>query len=207
MDDRRRVARPSRVPLVRCGKLAAPGPDPRHPGRDPGDQQVARHADVVVQDGWAALFYFTHPNTDTDHTADMTTAPRSVVHWARLAVVDKEAEVRARCGRAAAYGSVGRTPPPPAFGWSPFPLRGGGAPHRRRLPLSGAELSVLLHRFSGERTAKGWWRASGPYPLTQTHKYGLLNEPPRTPRRPCRRAPRRRAASDAEHAPGCALPV
>ncbi len=60
------------------------------PGRDPGDAQVARHADVVVQDGWAALFYFTHPNTDTDHTADMSTAHarRSVIHWARLTVED-----------------------------------------------------------------------------------------------------------------------
>jgi hypothetical protein len=51
----------------------------------------------VVQDGWAALFYFTHPNTGTDHTADLDTplARRSTIHWARLTVVDGEL----RCDR------------------------------------------------------------------------------------------------------------
>jgi len=62
------------------------------PGADPADRQIGRHADVVVQDDLAALFYFTHPNTGTDHTADLDTASarRSVVHWARLTVVDGE---------------------------------------------------------------------------------------------------------------------
>ncbi len=60
------------------------------PGNDQGDLQIGRHADVVVQDGWAALFYFTHPNTGTDHTADLDTplARRSTIHWARLTVAD-----------------------------------------------------------------------------------------------------------------------
>ncbi len=60
------------------------------PGSDPEDKEIARHADVVVQDGWAALVYFTHPNTSADHTAEMNTAfaRRSVIHWARLTVVD-----------------------------------------------------------------------------------------------------------------------
>ncbi len=67
------------------------------PGADPGDRQIGRHADVVEQDGWAALFYFTHPNTGTDHTADLDTphARRSTIHWARLTVVDGEL----RCDR------------------------------------------------------------------------------------------------------------
>jgi len=67
------------------------------PGADPGDRQIGRHADVVVQDGWAALFYFTHPNTGTDHTADLDTphARRSTIHWARVTVVDGEL----RCDR------------------------------------------------------------------------------------------------------------
>ncbi len=60
------------------------------PGDDPDDRQVARHADVLVQDGWAALVYFTHPNTGTDHTHEMDTpsARRSTIHWARLTVED-----------------------------------------------------------------------------------------------------------------------
>lgn len=58
------------------------------PGHDPLDVQIGRHADVVVQDGWAALIYFTHPNTTADHTADMSTVAnrRTTVHWARLTV-------------------------------------------------------------------------------------------------------------------------
>ncbi|OEO29675.1 glycosyl hydrolase [Devosia insulae DS-56] len=60
------------------------------PGDAPEDRQVARHADVVVQDCWAALVYFTHPNTGTDHTHEMDTpsARRSTIHWARLTVED-----------------------------------------------------------------------------------------------------------------------
>jgi hypothetical protein len=58
------------------------------PGEDPEDRQIGRHADVVVQDGWAALVYFTHPNTGTDHTHQLDTADarRSTIHWARLTV-------------------------------------------------------------------------------------------------------------------------
>ncbi|MEO6015459.1 MAG: hypothetical protein ABIQ30_17965 [Devosia sp.] len=58
------------------------------PGTDPMDIQIARHADVVTQDGWAAIIYFTHPNTAADHTDQMHDAfyRRSVVHWAKLTV-------------------------------------------------------------------------------------------------------------------------
>jgi hypothetical protein len=58
------------------------------PGTDRQDREIGRHADVVVQDDFAALIYFTHPNTAADHTAEMNTAfaRRSVIHWARLTV-------------------------------------------------------------------------------------------------------------------------
>jgi hypothetical protein len=58
------------------------------PGRDPLDQQIARHAQVVVQGDWAALFYFTHPHWDGEHTIETNHAAqrRTVIHWARLSV-------------------------------------------------------------------------------------------------------------------------
>lgn len=60
------------------------------PGTEPMDLQIGRHADVVVQGHWAALVYFTHPNTAADHTASMRDAfhRRSTIHWARLHVED-----------------------------------------------------------------------------------------------------------------------
>jgi hypothetical protein len=60
------------------------------PGADPMDRSFARHADVVVQDGWAALYYFTHPQWDeAAKPAPETGAERrTVIHVARLTVVD-----------------------------------------------------------------------------------------------------------------------
>jgi hypothetical protein len=60
----------------------------KRPGTDPADRQYARHADVVVQDGWAALFYFTHPNWDESMSpAPLTHAERrTTIHAARLTV-------------------------------------------------------------------------------------------------------------------------
>jgi hypothetical protein len=60
------------------------------PGADPADHDFARHADVVVQQGWAALVYFTHPASSVHHTAELNTAAsrRSTIHWARLTVAD-----------------------------------------------------------------------------------------------------------------------
>ena len=56
------------------------------PGADPMDRCFARHADVVVQDGWAACFYFTHPEWDeAAKLAPETPAERrTVIHVARL---------------------------------------------------------------------------------------------------------------------------
>jgi hypothetical protein len=58
------------------------------PGKDPGDIQIARHADVVPQGDWAALFYFTHPDWDGEHSIETNhfAQRRTVVHWARLTV-------------------------------------------------------------------------------------------------------------------------
>lgn len=60
------------------------------PGADPGDRDYGRHADVVVQNDWAALIYFTHPASSVHHTAELTDAAtrRSTIHWARLTVSD-----------------------------------------------------------------------------------------------------------------------
>jgi hypothetical protein len=56
------------------------------PGLDPEDIQIARHADVVTQGNWGALFYFTHPEWNGEHTIETNRAAqrRTVVHWARL---------------------------------------------------------------------------------------------------------------------------
>lgn len=60
------------------------------PGADPMDRCFARHADVVVQDGWAAAFYFTHPQWDeASKPAPITPEERrTTVHVARLWVED-----------------------------------------------------------------------------------------------------------------------
>lgn len=60
------------------------------PGADAEDKRFARHADVVVQDGWAALYYFTHPGWDeAAKSAPVTGAERrTVIHAARLTVAD-----------------------------------------------------------------------------------------------------------------------
>jgi hypothetical protein len=60
------------------------------PGADPADLDFARHADVVVEDGWAALVYFTHPASTVHHTAELNDAAtrRSTIHLARLTVED-----------------------------------------------------------------------------------------------------------------------
>ena len=63
LDDRRRVARPGGVPLRptrRPGSGRASSS--MQPGSDPMDRRFARHADVVPQGDWAALYYFTHPH-------------------------------------------------------------------------------------------------------------------------------------------------
>jgi beta-xylosidase len=59
-------------------------------GADPMDRSFARHADVVPQGDWAALYYFTHPQWDESVTeAPMTPeARRTVIHAARLWVED-----------------------------------------------------------------------------------------------------------------------
>jgi hypothetical protein len=60
------------------------------PGRDEDDRSFARHADVVVQDGWAALYYFTHPgwNEAAKPVPETPHERRTVIHAARLTVVD-----------------------------------------------------------------------------------------------------------------------
>ncbi|MDR3475823.1 MAG: family 43 glycosylhydrolase [Devosia sp.] len=60
------------------------------PGSDPDDRRFARHADVVVQGDWAALFYFTHPHwAETETPAPLTAEERrTVIHVARLWVED-----------------------------------------------------------------------------------------------------------------------
>jgi sucrose-6-phosphate hydrolase SacC (GH32 family) len=60
------------------------------PGSDPMDRCYARHGDVVVQDGFAELFYFTHPEWD-EHAKpvpETNTERRTVIHVARLTVED-----------------------------------------------------------------------------------------------------------------------
>jgi sucrose-6-phosphate hydrolase SacC (GH32 family) len=60
------------------------------PGRDPADRSFARHADVVPQGDWAALFYFTHPEWDeAARTEPLTTSERrTTIHVARLGVIN-----------------------------------------------------------------------------------------------------------------------
>lgn len=60
------------------------------PGSDPMDRRFARHADVVVQDGWAAIYYFTHPQRDegTNARPETGTERRTVIHAARAWVED-----------------------------------------------------------------------------------------------------------------------
>jgi hypothetical protein len=60
------------------------------PGADAMDRSFARHADVVVQGDWAALYYFTHPQWDEAAKPAPETAAerRTVIHVARLTVVD-----------------------------------------------------------------------------------------------------------------------
>jgi sucrose-6-phosphate hydrolase SacC (GH32 family) len=55
------------------------------PGTDPMDLRFARHADVVVQKDWAAIYYFTHPQWDEAAKAAPMTGEerRTVVHVAR----------------------------------------------------------------------------------------------------------------------------
>jgi hypothetical protein len=60
------------------------------PGSDPMDRCYARHGDVVVQDGFAELYYFTHPEWD-EHAKpvpETNRERRTVIHLARLTVVD-----------------------------------------------------------------------------------------------------------------------
>jgi len=56
------------------------------PGAPPDDLRFARHADVVPQGDWAALFYFTHPHwAETETPVPLTAAERrTVIHVARL---------------------------------------------------------------------------------------------------------------------------
>lgn len=60
------------------------------PGSDPEDRCYARHGDVVVQDGWAEMFYFTHPGWDEQAKPRPETPGerRTVIHVARLTVAD-----------------------------------------------------------------------------------------------------------------------
>jgi hypothetical protein len=55
------------------------------PGRDPDDTSYARHADVVVQGDWAAVFYFTHPGWREKETPEPKTYAerRTTIHVAR----------------------------------------------------------------------------------------------------------------------------
>ncbi len=60
------------------------------PGTDPMDRRYARHADVVPQDGWAALFYFTHPEWDEQAKPVPMTGRerRTTIHVAKVWVED-----------------------------------------------------------------------------------------------------------------------
>ena len=60
------------------------------PGHDPDDRRFARHADVVTQGDWAALFYFTHPDwAETETPVPVSFAERrTVIHVARLSVAN-----------------------------------------------------------------------------------------------------------------------
>lgn len=60
------------------------------PGASADDIRFARHADVVTQGDWAALYYFTHPEWDeaADSVPLTPAARRTTIHVARLSVVD-----------------------------------------------------------------------------------------------------------------------
>ena len=60
------------------------------PGRDPDDHRFARHADIVPQGDWAAIYYFTHPHwAETETPAPLTIEERQTrIHVARLWVED-----------------------------------------------------------------------------------------------------------------------
>jgi hypothetical protein len=60
------------------------------PGADAMDRRFARHADVVVQDGWAAIYYFTHPQWDEAARSSPQTGEerRTVIHAARAWIED-----------------------------------------------------------------------------------------------------------------------
>ncbi|GAA0538831.1 family 43 glycosylhydrolase [Chitinophaga japonensis] len=61
-----------------------------HPGQGADDQAIGGHADVVVNDGRAYLFYFTHPGRAKAHPAPDTTVAwrRSVIQLAELKYQD-----------------------------------------------------------------------------------------------------------------------
>lgn len=61
------------------------------PGADAMDIKLARHADVVVNGGHAALYYFTHPEWDEASQAAgplSVDARRTAIHHGKLAVQD-----------------------------------------------------------------------------------------------------------------------
>lgn len=60
------------------------------PGSDPMDRRFARHADVVPQTDWAALYYFTHPEWDegAKRAPETVAERRTVIHAARAWVED-----------------------------------------------------------------------------------------------------------------------
>jgi sucrose-6-phosphate hydrolase SacC (GH32 family) len=60
------------------------------PGRDPDDLRYARHADVVTQGDWAAIYYFTHPGWNEQAKPEPKTAAerRTTIHVARAWVED-----------------------------------------------------------------------------------------------------------------------
>jgi sucrose-6-phosphate hydrolase SacC (GH32 family) len=60
------------------------------PGDAPDDRRFARHADIVPQGDWAAIFYFTHPHwAETETPAPLTVEERQTrIHVACLWVAD-----------------------------------------------------------------------------------------------------------------------
>jgi hypothetical protein len=60
------------------------------PGSDPMDRCFARHADVIPQKDWAAIYYFTHPQWDEASKPRPKTGEerRTVIHVARAWVED-----------------------------------------------------------------------------------------------------------------------
>jgi len=58
------------------------------PGKGPGDQVEGRHADVVVSDGRAYLFYFTHPGRAKPGPDDSHEQRRSLIQVVELEYKD-----------------------------------------------------------------------------------------------------------------------